>query len=131
MIAKRVKHCFDWYKNVHEDKDARLQFQRKGLNPQVILSQLAKPTAKSRSQSNSTTCILERTPYTKHDLQPEQQTLFALNFVKTASDGEVWGWILRFAHAAEHFLTEVDLARVELQRLRNQTKNVRPSKKDM
>ena len=106
-----------------------LQFQRKGLNPRVILSQLAKPTAKSHSQSNSTTCILERTPYTKHGLQ--QQTLFALNFVKTASDGEVCGWILRFAHAAEHSLTEVDLARVELQRLRNQTKNVRSSKKDM
>ena len=129
LIAKGVKHCFDWYKNVHEDKDARLQFQRKGLNPRVILSQLAKPTARSRSQSNSTTCILERTPYTKHNLQ--KQTIFALNFVKTASDGEVWGWILCFVHAAEHSLTEVNLAHVELQRLRNQIKNVCPSKKDM
>ena len=99
------------------------------LNPRVVLSQLAKPTAQSRSQSNSTTCILERTPYSKHDLR--QQTQYALNFIKTASEGETCGWILRFAHAAEHSLTEADLARTELQRLRNKIKNIRPSKKDM
>ena len=99
------------------------------LNPRVVLSQLAKPTAKSRSQSNSTTCILERAPYTKHDLR--QQTQHALNFLKTASEGETCGWILRFAHAAEHFLTEADLTRTELQRLRNQVKNIHTSKKDM
>ena len=82
------------------------------LNPRVVLSQLAKLTAQSRSQSNSTTCILKRTPYTKHDLR--QQTQYALNFVKTASDGETCGWILRFAHAAEHSLTEANVAHIEL-----------------
>ena len=83
------------------------------LNPRAVPSQPAKPTAQSCSQSNSTTRILERTPYTKHNLR--QQTQYALGFVKTASDGETCGWIRRFAHAAEHSLTEANLARTELQ----------------
>ena len=51
-----------------------------------VLSQLSKPTAKCRSESRAnTTCILENTPYTKHDLR--QQTQFALEYIKTASEG--------------------------------------------
>ena len=98
------------------------------LNPQVVLSQLSKPTARSRQPTgNSTT--LENTPYTRHDLR--QQTQLALNFVKAASMGELCGWILRFAHAAEHSLTETNLAHTELQRLRNQIENICLSKEDM
>ena len=74
-----------------------------------VLSQLSKPTAKSRSESRAdTTCILENTPYTKHDLR--QQTQFALEFIKTASDGGVCSWILRFAHAVEHSFDETAAA---------------------
>ena len=45
------------------------------LNPQGI-SQLLKPTAKSRSEFRAnTTCILENIPYTKHDLRQQFSSL--------------------------------------------------------
>ena len=97
------------------------------LNSRVVPSRLSKPTA-SESRAN-TTCILENTPYTKHDLR--QQTQFVLRFIKTAFEGEVCSWILCFAHGVEHSFTENDPARTVLQRLRHQIKNIRPSEKDM
>ena len=40
------------------------------LNPRVVLSQFSKATAKSRSETQAnTTCMLENTPYTEHDLR--------------------------------------------------------------
>ena len=100
------------------------------LNSRVVPSRLSKPTAKSLCESRANiTCILENTPYTKHDLR--QQTQFALRFIKTAFEGEVCSWILCFAHAVEHSFTETDHARTVLQRLQHQIKNIRPSKKDM
>ena len=62
-----------------------------------------------------------------HDLR--QQTQYALNFVKTASDGETCGWILHFAYAAEHSLNKADLAYTELQRLQNQINTFAPRKR--
>ena len=95
-----------------------------------VLSQPSKPTAKSRSESRANaTCILENTPYTKHDLR--QQTQLALGYIRTASEGVVCSWILRFALAVEHSFDEPDLVRTELQRLQHQIKNIHPSKKDM
>ena len=95
-----------------------------------VLGQLSKPTAKSRSESRAnTTCILENTPYTKHNLR--QQTQFALRSIKTAFEGEVCNWILSFAHTVEHSFIETDLARTELQRLQHQIKTIRPLKKGM
>ena len=44
---------------------------------------------------------------------------------------EAYGWILCFAHTAEHSPTNADLACTELQQLRNQIRNIHPLKKDM
>ena len=48
--------------------------------------------------------------------------------IKSASEGEVCSWVLRFAHAVEHSFTETDLARIELQ---HQINDIRSSKKDL
>ena len=48
--------------------------------------------------------------------------------IKSASEGEVCSWVLRFALAVEHSFTETDLARMELQ---HQINDIRSSKKDL
>jgi hypothetical protein len=73
--------------------------------------------------------MLETTPYTQHDLR--QHTNDVLTFAKNAHEGQVCNWILRFAHAAENSLTQMDLAQTQLQRLQEQIKNICPSTNDM
>ena len=78
-----------------------------------VLSQLSKPTAKSRSESRANaTCILENTPYPKHGLR--QQPQLALEYIRTTSEGGTCSWILRFAHVVEHPFDEPGLVRTEL-----------------
>jgi hypothetical protein len=98
------------------------------FNPRAVLSQLQLPSGSPPSHQVSAQ-ILEQTPYTRHDLC--QHTTYALTFAKTATEGQICNWILRFAHAAEHSLTQMDLAQTQLQRLQEQIKKIGPSKKDM
>ncbi|KAF8544989.1 hypothetical protein BDD12DRAFT_800777 [Trichophaea hybrida] len=72
---------------------------------------------------------LERTPYTKCELR--QQTTWALNFVKTASEGDINILILRFSHTAEYALTEKEMVIHDMVRLRNEIKLAHTHKQDL
>jgi len=72
---------------------------------------------------------LERTLHTKSELR--QQTAWALNFVKTATEAEICRLILRFSHTAEFALAETDIVTHDMTRLRSQIKLAKPHKKDM
>jgi len=98
------------------------------FNRRVVLSQLQLPP-RSPPSKQVWVQILEKTPYTWHDIC--QHTNYALTFANTATEGQACNWILRFSHAAEHSLTQMDLAQTQLQRLQEQIKNIRPSKKDI
>ena len=53
LIAKGTKHCFDWYKNVHEeDKDARFAVSKKGWTDNIMamhwLTEVYNPISRDR-----------------------------------------------------------------------------------
>ena len=97
------------------------------IQSRPVLNQLL-PTAASKAAAQNCTegFLLENTPYTKCGLL--QQTNRALNFIKTATEGEICRLILRFSHTAEYMAIQANIAKMEAKRAREAVKRVRSSK---
>ncbi|RPA90989.1 DDE-domain-containing protein [Choiromyces venosus 120613-1] len=96
--------------------------------PHMFLPQQLQSSRSVPSTSSQDSFPLEKTPYTKCQLR--QQTNRALDFIKTATAGEICNLILRFSHTVEYGLTTTDIATTEMQRLRVEIKIAKDIKKD-
>ena len=67
------------------------------FNPRAVLAQGSRAPPAPTSNGEF---LLEKTPYTKCALR--QQTNLALEFIKTATRGELCKLILHFSHTAEY-----------------------------
>ncbi|RPA99017.1 DDE-domain-containing protein, partial [Choiromyces venosus 120613-1] len=109
----------------------QIAFRKTGIVPflpRMVLSQQARSAHSLSSTSSQHSFPLDKTLYTKCQLC--QQTNRALNFVKTATAGEICNLILHFSHTVEYGLTTTDIATTEMQRLRVEFKIAKDIKKD-
>ena len=54
-----------------------------------------------------------------------------MEFIKTATGGELCKLILRFSHNAAYMAVQADIAHSQAKKLRKAVKQIRPSKKDL
>ena len=98
------------------------------FNPRAVLSQVSTSSRAPLATTSSGRFHL-KTPYTKCELR--QQTNLTLEFIKTATGGELYKLILRFSHNTSYMAVQADIAHGQAEKLRETVKQIRPSKKGL